>query len=291
MYRKLKRLLLCFLFLSTIVACQQKDNSISIEDTFPWCIVAFDSLERTPTERIKMITEFGFKNYAYDWRDKHLVDSKNELILAQENGIEILSVWVWMNPKQDSVHKLSPANEKMFQIVEELNLKTTFWVGLSPSYFKKTTHEESLELGTNLIQLVAKKADSINCKVALYNHKGWFGNPLNQIEIIKALPEYDLSLVYNFHHAHQDIDTFSEIAPKIQPYLSAVNLNGMEKDGEKILTIGDGDYEKVMIKSLKEVGFKGPWGILGHIAEKDVEKVLKDNLAGLKHIQNNNTSK
>lgn len=267
--------------------CEQNSNVIHIEDTFPWCIVAYDSLERTPEERIKMMKEIGFTKYAYDWRDKHLKGSKKELILAQENDIEILSVWIWMNPKRDSVHKLSPANEKLFKIVKELNLETTFWVGLSESYFKKTSHQESLKLATNLINYVAKKADSINCKVALYNHKGWFGNPLYQIEIIKALPEHDLSIVYNFHHGHQDIDSFSEIAPKIQPYLSAVNLNGMEKDGKKILPIGEGDYEMDMIHTLKEVGFKGPWGILGHVGEQDVELVLKKNIKGLMSIQDN----
>ncbi len=234
-----------------------------------------------------MIKDLGFTKYAYDWRDRHLPETKPELILAQKNNIEILSVWIWMNPKRDSVHKLSPANEKMFKIVEELNLKTTFWVGLSESYFKKTAQQESLELATNLINYVAKKADSINCKVALYNHKGWFGNPSNQIEIIKALPEYDLSLVYNFHHGHQNIDDFSEIALKIQPYLSAVNLNGMEKNGKKILPIGAGDHEKQMIDELKNVGFSGPWGILGHVGEKDVEIVLKNNIDGLLSLQKN----
>lgn len=285
MFSKIKALSLYSLLLITLFGCQKDSQTIQIEDMVPWCIVAFDSLERTPENRIKMIKDFGFTMYAYDWRDHHLTDSKKELILAQENDIDILSVWIWMNPKRDSIHKLSPANEKMFKIVKELNLKTTFWVGLSPAYFKKTTHKQALELGTNLIQHVAEKADSINCKVALYNHKGWFGNPLNQIEIIKGLPEHDLSLVYNFHHGHQDIDTFSELAPKMKRYLSAVNLNGMEKDGQKILTIGQGDYETEMINALKEVGFNGPWGILGHVGEKDVEMVLKKNIKGLKSIQ------
>ena len=272
------------LLLLTFIGCNKSSNTIKIQDTYPWCIVAYDSLERTPEERIKMMKEFGFTKYAYDWRDKHLKDSKNELILAQENGIEILSVWIWLNPKRDSIHKLSPANEKMFSIVEELNLKTTFWVGLSESYFKKINDEVSLKFATNLIKSVSEKANSIGCKVALYNHKGWFGDPLNQIKIIKELPEQDLSIVYNFHHGHQDIDTFSEIAPKIQPYLSAVNLNGMEKDGKKILPIGEGDYEKDMLNTLKKVGFEGPWGILGHVEGKDVKDILINNIEGLNSI-------
>ena len=272
------------LLLLTFIGCNKSSNTVNIQDTYPWCIVAYDLLERTPEERIKMMKEFGFTKYAYDWRDKHLKDSKNELILAQENGIEILSVWIWLNPKRDSIHKLSPANEKMFSIVEELNLKTTFWVGLSESYFKKINDEVSLKFATNLIKSVSEKANSVGCKVALYNHKGWFGDPLNQIKIIKELPEQDLSIVYNFHHGHQDIDTFSEIAPKIQPYLSAVNLNGMEKDGKKILPIGEGDYEKDMLNTLKKVGFEGPWGILGHVEGKDVKDILINNIEGLNSI-------
>jgi hypothetical protein len=70
----------------------------------------------------------------------------------------------------------------------------------------------------------------------------------------------------------------------MKPYLSSVNLNGMKKDGPKILTIGHGDYEKTMIELLINNGFAGPWGILGHIAEKDVKTVLKQNLDGLKSI-------
>ena len=274
-----------FTYLSILIltcfGCNNNLKKINIKDTYPWCIVAYDSLERTPQERILMIKELGFTKYAYDWRDRHLKNSKKELILTQENKIEILSVWLWLNPKRDSIHKLSPANEKMIEIVNELNIETTFWVGLSESYFKNLNQEASLDLATNLVQFVLKKAKSINCNVALYNHKGWFGNPLNQLEIIKALPNQNLSLVYNFHHGHQHIDDFNKIATKIAPHLSAVNLNGMKKEGEKILPIGKGIYEKEMIRILQKNGFTGPWGILGHVEGKDVKSILINNIEGL----------
>ncbi len=185
MIQILRNSTILILLLLILFGCKQKSEKITIEKTFPWCIVAYDSLKRTPSERIKMMKDLGFTKYAYDWRDTHLVDSKEELILAQENDIEIISVWIWLNPKRDSVNGLSQSNEKMFNIVNELKLKTTIWVGLSESYFKEISHEESLEKATELIKFVAEKAASINCKAALYNHKGWFGNPLNQIEVIK----------------------------------------------------------------------------------------------------------
>lgn len=280
-------LTILIILFSIVLGCKQNSNKISIKNTYPWCIVAYDSLERTPRERINMMKDLGFTKYAYDWRDRHLPYTKSELILAQKNNIEIISVWIWLNPKRDSVHKLSPSNEKMFNIIEGLNLKTTIWVGLSENYFKEITHQESLKKAIDIIKHVAEKANRINCEIGLYNHKGWFGNPLNQIEIIKALPKLNLSIVYNFHHGHANIDNFKELAPKLIPYLSAVNLNGMQKDGEKIIPIGKGDFEIEMINELKNSGFTGPWGILGHIGERDVETVLKKNIEGLMSIQNN----
>ena len=68
------------------------------------------------------------------------------------------------------------------------------------------------------------------------------------------------------------------------PYLSTVNINGMRKDGPKILTVGRGDYEEDMIKILIEKGYDGPWGILGHVEERDVKEVLLENMEGLKNL-------
>jgi sugar phosphate isomerase/epimerase len=246
--------------------------------------VAYDTLERTPNERIKMIKELGFKKYVYDWRDRHLNDSKDELKIAQENGIEVLGVWLWLNAKRDSLHNLSVANERMFKIIEELELKTTIWVSLSGNFFKELNHKQSLKKAVRYIDFISEKAQKLNCNVALYNHSGWFGNPLNEIEIINALPQHNLSLVYNFHHGHNDVANFSSLSKQITPYLSAVNLNGMHKSKEKIYPLGKGDYEREMITTLRKDGFNGPWGILGHVENTDVKIILERNLQGLNNL-------
>ena len=263
----------------------QEFKQIDINNTYPWCIVAYDSLERSPVDRIQMLTDLGFKKYAYDWREKHLDDTYTELNLAAQNDIEIISVWLWLNAKRDRPDQLSSANQRIFKIVERLNLKTTFWVSLSENFFEDQDQEQSVKVATEMVEFITRKAHKINCKVALYNHRGWFGNPYNQLEIINALPDLKLSLVYNFHHAHNSIKDFPNIVRAIQPYLSAVNLNGMKLEGEKILTIGKGDYEKEMINELMKSGFSGPWGIMGHVDDADVRNVLEQNLEGLKKLQ------
>lgn len=273
------------LFAQTTLA--QELKRIEMNDTYPWCIVAYDSLERSPKERVQMIKDLGFSKYAYDWRDRHLDETFNELKLATENDIEIISVWLWLNAKRDSIGQLSVSNERVFKILERLNLKTTFWVSLSENFFTDLNQEQCISMAVEMVKFIAEKADNINCSVALYNHSGWFGNPFNQLEVIKALPNHKLSIVYNFHHAHGAIDEFSKIAEAIRPYLSAVNLNGMQKDSEKILTIGKGNHEKEMINILRDLEFEGPWGILGHVENVDAEKVLIQNIEGLRSLQDN----
>ena len=39
-----------------------------------------------------------------------------------------------------------------------------------------------------------------------------------------------------------------------------------------------------MLKEILEVGYEGPIGILGHVASRDVEIVLKENLQGLREL-------
>ena len=275
-----------FLLMVFVTSClKQKEKDHTMQQLYPWCIVAYDSLERTPSERILMLKEMGFTKYAYDWRDKHLDEMATELTLAKKNDIEVISVWLWLNAKRDSLGKLSPANERIFDIVKDLQLKTTLWVSFSNNFFEDLTQEQSMNRAIEMLKFVNKKAEALGCKIALYNHKGWFGDPNNQVEIIKALPEYNLSMVYNFHHAHNYLNEFPEIVKKIKPYLSAVNLNGMQKDGPKILPIGEGEFEKEMFQLLTDEGFNGPWGLLGHVENADVKKVLEQNINGYRSLK------
>ena len=275
-----------FLLMVFVTSClKQKEKDHTMQQLYPWCIVAYDSLERTPAERILMLKEMGFTKYAYDWRDKHLDEMATELTLAKKNDIEVISVWLWLNAKRDSLGKLSPANERIFDIVKDLQLKTTLWVSFSNNFFEDLTQEQSMNRAIEMLKFVNKKAEALGCKIALYNHKGWFGDPNNQVEIIKVLPKLNLSLVYNFHHAHDYLDEFPEIVKKIKPYLAAVNLNGMRKKGPKILPLGEGEFENEMTQLLLDEGFKGPWGLLGHVENADVKKVLEKNIKGYRSLK------
>ena len=273
-----------FLLIYLFSCVSKVEYKLDIEELSPWCIIGFDSLDRSPYQRINMLKEMGFKKYGYNKGKGDFSLMKEEFKLAKENDIEITSIFLWLNAKRDSIGKFSAINEELLGNLEELEYKPTIWVSFSNNFFEDLNQEESIELSVKMIQFVKLKADQLGCKLALYNHHGWFGNPNNQVKILEKLNQESITLVYNFHHAQEYVDEFPEIAKKIKPYLSFVNLNGVKKDGPQILTIGEGDYEVEMIKHLMNEGYNGPWGILGHIKTEDVQKVLKRNVDGVNLI-------
>ncbi len=265
-----------------LLSCSNKEgNLFKVEELSPWCIIGFDILDRTPEQRIAMLQKMGFTKYGYNKGKGDLSKMKTEFGLAQENNIEITSVFLWLNAKRDSIGKLSPSNQQLLKNLTEVEQKPTLWLSFSHNFFEDRNQAESVELAIDMIQYIKTKAEEVGCPLALYNHHGWFGNPNNQLEILEKLNDASISMVYNFHHAQDYVDEFPEMIKKIGPYLSYVNLNGVNKDGPQILTIGDGPHEYQMLKLLLAEGYNGPWGILGHLKNEDVQKVLERNLEGL----------
>ena len=278
-----KFFIVAVLFFGLFGCESKKEPSLNMDNYFAWCIVPFDSTNRTPTQRIEMLKELGFKSYAYDWRQKHLPEMKEEFTLAAQNDIDVMAVWMWIDVA-DSVGRLSPDNERIFGIMKETGIKTQLWIGISEAYFEGLTEDESMLKAMEMVEYLSERSAEIGCKIGLYNHGGWFGDLINQVTLIKTMPEQDLGIIFNFHHAHELLDEYPVIVEKMMPYLWAVNLNGMKADGPKILPIGAGDLETRMIRQLKEAGYKGPYGILGHVEEADVKIILQRNLEGVKRI-------
>ena len=75
---------------------------LDMDDVYAWCIIPYDRMERTPGQRIAMLQDLGFTSYAYDWRQQHLPQMADELRQAQEAGLKIPAVWVWIDRQWES---------------------------------------------------------------------------------------------------------------------------------------------------------------------------------------------
>ncbi len=275
------------LALILLVACSSQDQPqnkllYAKSNLLAWCVVPFDSLERGPQERAAMLKELGISKLAYDWREKHLPTFPDEIKALKENQIELNAVWFWISTPQ--VDQLDSANQVMFNMVKENNIKTDFWIGIEKGFFEGLSDEEKLDKGVAAVKALHKMASEVGCTINLYNHGDWFGEPDNQIRIIEKSGLKDVGIIYSFHHAHSQIADFPARLNRMLPYLKAININGMNVNGPQILPVGQGESELEMLKTIKASGYNGPIGLLGHIAEKDVKQVLEGNIEGLKKL-------
>ena len=234
-----------------------------------WCIVPFDASNRGPDERAEMLQRLGITKVAYDWRAEHVATFEAEILAYKRHGLEYFAFWSW--------------HPDMERLIKKYGIRPQIWK-TNPSP-KAKTQEEKVEAAARQLLPLVERARSLGCKLGLYNHGGWGGEPENLVAVCRRLRESagaeHVGIVYNFHHGHRHIDDFAAALDLMKPYLLCINLNGMSK-GAKILPLGQGQHERAMMQIIQESGYRGPIGILDHRNKMDAEQSLRQNLEGLK---------
>ena len=258
-------------------AAEPVDVAVRAKDLFrrdnlvAWCIVPFDARKRGPKERAAMMEKMGFKHFAYDWRPEHVPTFEQEFDCLKAHGIALDAFWA-PGPHADSLLG-SFANR---------GLQPSFWVMIgAPDGLDQAA---KVKHAAAALRPLAEAAAKAGCRVDIYNHGGWGGEPENQIAVIEELKLPNVGIVYNQHHGHDHLPRFKELLAKMRPHLRFLNINGMtadgDKKGKKILVLGQGDLDVQLARTICESGYAGPIGILGH-TQDDAEARLLDNLEGL----------
>jgi hypothetical protein len=243
------------------------------ENHVAWCIVPFDARKRTPAERAAMLEELGIKRCAYDWREEHVSGFEEEILEYRKHDIEFFAFW--------SVH------EEAFRLFEKYDLHPQIWQMIGEP--AGNTQAEKIEAAVRQLLPLATRTAAMGCKLGLYNHGGWGGEPQNLAAVCQRLRESgheNVGIVYNFHHGHGHIEDWADSFNLMKPYLLCLNLNGMNMDGQpKILAIGRGTRERDMIRVVVDSGYDGPIGILDHREQLDARESLQENRDGLRGIR------
>lgn len=238
-----------------------------------WCIVPFDTKQRSPQQRAEMLQRLGIRKLAYDWRGEHVPTFEDEIVQCRKHGIEYFAFW--------------GSHPNIFPLLAKHQLKPQFWSTVpSPA---DGSQEEKVAAAAKQLRPMAEKTRQIGCKLALYNHGGWGGEPRNMVAVVERLraegQNDHVGIVYNLHHGHDHIADFAEVLAVMKPYLLCFNLNGMNDGAKpKILPVGSGQHDRKMIEAIKSSGYAGPIGILCHLSDMDAEVALKQNLDGLKKV-------
>lgn len=246
-----------------------------------WCIVPFDAKKRGPEERAAMLERLGFKMFAYDYRAEHVPTFEAEIEALQRHHLRLLAWWFPTELNAEAKQILALLQRHQQRDVQ-------LWVTGGGEPTKSAAEwQQRVIAEANRIQPIAVAAGDIGCVVGLYNHGAWFGEPENQIAIIENLRARGITnvgLVYNLHHGHAQLPRFAGLLARMKPYLLALNLNGMFRDGattgRQIVPLGQGDLDAEWLGIIRDSGWQGPIGILNH-TDEDAESRLQDNLDGL----------
>jgi len=279
----MKRLRILFtLWLLPVVASgAQSYDLFARSNLVAWCIVPFDGKKRGPEERAAMLERLGFTMFAYDYRAEHVPTFAAEIEALQRHQVRLLAWWF---PTE-----LNAEAKQILAVLRRYDQRgVQLWVtgGGDPTP-SAAAWQQRVTAEADRIRPIAAAAGDIGCVVGLYNHGAWFGEPENQIAIIEQLRSSGLTnvgLVYNLHHGHEHLSRFAGLLAKMKPYLLALNLNGMFRDGDatgrKIVPLGQGDLDLELLDIIRDSGWRGPVGILNH-TDEDAESRLRDNLEGL----------
>src|SRR5207253_5954252 len=136
-----------------------------------WCVVPFDGKERGPAERAAMLKQLGFTKVAYDWRDKHVSRFEDEILQYQKHGIDYFAFW--------------GTHGKAFELFAKYDLHPQIWQTLgSPD---APTQAERVARAVKSLQPLVERTAKMKCKLGLYAHGGWGGEPDNLVAVCQAL--------------------------------------------------------------------------------------------------------
>ena len=273
----LLRFLLLLLLAAHPLTAAEPPGILERRNLVAWCIVPFDAKKRGPEERAAMLEKMGLQRLAYDYRPEHIPQFDAEMGALKKHGIE-LTAWWFPGAMNDEARLI-------LDVIKRHGVKPQLWItggGESPKDAAARIEEEAARL-----RPICQAAAALDLKVALYNHGGWFGEPENQIAIIERLKRDGITncgIVYNQHHGHGHVDRFPALLEKMKPYLLALNLNGIIRDGEakgqKIVPLAQGELDADLLRTIIKSGWRGPVGVLNH-TDEDAEARLLDNLDGL----------
>lgn len=275
-------LLVVFSLANPLVAADLFDRS----NLAAWCIVPFDGQKRGPEERAAMLAKMGITKFVYDYRAEHIPQWDDELNALKKHDIELLGWWF--------PAVLNDQAKQTLELFRRHSVRPQLWVtgGGREAIEAENEADQQARIAREIERLkpICEAAAPLGCQVGLYNHGGWFGEPENQLAILKALKAQgieNVGIVYNLHHGHGHLERLADVLPKLQPHILCLNLNGMDiagdAKGRKILPLGVGTEDLKVLRHIRASGYSGPIGILNHTQE-DAEGRLLDNLDGLQWL-------
>jgi sugar phosphate isomerase/epimerase len=250
---------------------------------FTLCMDTHDSKHRTLPEQAAMLKELGYDGAGHLWLD----NLKERLDTLDAAGLKLFQIYF----RVDLAAEKTPYDQRLRDVLPLLKgrgIQIALLIsGMPPSDVKGD------EKAVPIIREIADLVRDSGTKIVLYPHSNdWLEKGNDAVRLAKKAERANVGVMFNLCHWLK-VDKEENLKPVLEgamPYLWAVSINGTDHadaikagTGNWLQPLDKGEYDVFnVLKTLKDLGYKGPVGLQCYGIEGDARDHLARSMAAWK---------
>lgn len=271
--------MMCCALAAPAARAADKPNS-ELFPFFPFCIDTHDAKKRSLDEQAKMLKELGYAGVGHLWLDN--IPERLKTLDAQGLKLFQITLQVSLSPDKEPYDKAKL--QEVLPLLKDRHVQILFLMsGMKPS--DPAGDERAVEI----VREAADWAKDSGTEILLYPHTNdWMERIEDAVRVAKKVDRPNVGVMFNLCHwlkvdGKQDVRGLLKDA---MPYLRAVSIHGADteeaihaKTGNWIQPLGQGSYDVyALLKTLKDLGYRGPVGLQCYGIPGDVRDHLAQSL-------------
>lgn len=274
-------LILAAVSLSTAAAPKPSERNVF----FPFCIDWHDAKKRGFEEQAQMLKELGYPGVGHIWLDK--VAERLESLDAAGLKLYQITMMVDITPGR------APYDTQLKDVLRMVKGRGVQFLllmnGLKPS--DTAGDERAVQIIREIVELGA----GTGSQFLLYPHTDfWMERIEDCVRVANKVNLPEVGVMFNLCHwlrVSKDRD-YASVLKLASPKLMAVSINGADEWdpnpgwAKYIQPLGQGSFDMPkFLRTLRELGFKGPIGLQCYGIEGDTRTHLEGSMAEWKKLQ------
>jgi sugar phosphate isomerase/epimerase len=252
---------------------------------FPFCIDWHDAKHRTLAEQAAMLKELGYDGVGHIWLDK----VAERLKTLDDAGLKLYQITMNVDVKPGK-QPYDPRFKDVLALVKGRNVQFALLLnGMKSSDPSVDPH------AVKILREMSDLARDSGSQLLLYPHVGsWVERIEDSIRVADKVDRPNVGVMFNLCHWLR-VDKSRDYKPLLQkamPRLWAVSINGADEQDPKpgwdhyIQPLGQGSFDVgKLLKTLKELGYRGPVGLQCFGITGDTREHLSRSMEAWKKLQ------
>lgn len=274
---------LCFFTTSLSAAEPAKPSEQDV--FFPFCIDWHDAKKRGFTEQAQMLKELGYSGVGHIWLDK--VAERLESLDAAGLKLYQITMMVDITPGK------APYDPQLKEVLRLVKGRGVQFLLLMNGF--KPSDPAGDQRAVEIIREMVKLGEGSGAEFLLYPHTDfWMERIEDCVRVANKVNQPEVGVMFNLCHwlrVSKDRDYASALR-LAGPKLMSVSLNGADEWDSNpgwakyIQPLGRGSFDMPkFLRTLRDIGFKGPIGLQCYGIEGDTREHLKQSMVEWKKLQ------